>query len=108
MLAFIVTGKWMEEGRGGNIRENLRGRSVILDNNPHTRVGTNVPDVRLSGERQVASVSHQQRRGIVVNAAADAVEAPKSVTRRVLEQLHAKGVGAGRRRRRHLVHGGRD
>lgn len=101
MLAFIVTEKWLGE-------ENLRGRSVILDNDPHTRVGTDVPDVRLSGEGQVASVGHQQRRRIVVDAAADAVKAPKSVTRSVLEQLHAKGASAGRRRGRHLVHRGGD
>lgn len=94
MLALVMTGRWVEEDRRGGTRENLRGRSVILDDDPHTRVGTNVPDVRLSGESQVASVGHQQRRGVVVNAAADAVKAPKSVTRCVLEQLHAKGVGA--------------
>lgn len=79
-----------------------------MNNDPDARVGANVVNVRLSGECQVAGVGHQQGRGVVVDAAADTVKAPKSVAGCVLEQLHSKGVRAGRRRRLHLVHRGRD
>lgn len=95
-------------GRGRETKGNLRGRGIVLNNNPDARVGADVPDIRLHRERQVAGVGHQQGRGVVIDAAADAVKTPKSVTRCVLEQLHAKGVRAGRRRWLHLVHGGCD